>query len=95
MNVIPIHPPEQQAIPLEAVNALISAHREEMADMEMKLAVARELLMKHGVELEERDIDRHWRECSKVVSAAFAFVMAVDEFREALGTSKELITKFR
>jgi hypothetical protein len=92
VTVVPLHQ-QEQTVPLEAVNDLITLHRIEMADMEMKLSIARELLKRHGVELEESDLDKQWADCRQVVETAFEFVMAVEAFREKLGTSKELVAQ--
>ena len=71
----------------EVMHALEFVHRQELAEMKMKLARYRVLLEEHGIEppdLEAADFLEMWRECARVIDMAHGFV-------ERLGPSKELL----
>lgn len=70
--------------------AMVRAHRAEVARLSMTIVRYRDLLEQYGIEVPDnggRDMLELWRECSRVVEAAHALV-------EHLGTSKELL-RFR
>lgn len=82
--------------PTEMVSALWLQHRYDLAAMQLRLAKYRALLEQHGIPVPDddgKDALDELRRCRKVVAVVNELFVALDEFRESLGTSKELLAE--
>lgn len=73
----------------EMVESLELGHREELAKMEMQLALYRSVLEQHGIDPpneEGRELLKLWRDSAAVITTA-------SEFVAGLGSAKELVSK--